>query len=387
MTELSALPGNAAAMGETPCRACHHPRRGDGGQASVITSRQALDASSSSCVICGILSRGIRAILASHGAGRGNAAAGTTTEPDTQWLRIDFNRANASPSLDIHIFSSGTALSLFSPTKTAWPTLLLPDLPLGRHIPTSTASPESYAWARNKLLQCQALHKSCRAVRDEALRKSNDKTKGSYHSGGARCGPRRLLDVGEPPDDSVRLVDMASGSHDDIDATFLYAALSHCWGRDPFLQTLSTNIAQHQSPGGIALKRLPLTFREAIDFTRRLGLHYLWIDSLCIVQDDPQDWQSESSRMAAVYQSAHVVISASGAKGASDGLYSDAAGSPLYKAHVERIQIRDQSGRQHDRSENDRDGNVSLTSAPPATGEVAFRRAAVGLTSIAFWTS
>lgn len=244
-------------------------------------------------------------------------------------------------------------MPVFSPRllETAWPTTLLPDLPLGRPIPASTASRESYVWARNKLRRCQALHKSCRKVRDDVLRRSS-------RAGG---GPRRLLIVGQDPDDTVHLREV--GDEDDDTETLLYAALSHCWGRSPFLQTRTANITQHRSPGGIPLAALPRTFREAVAATRLLGLGHLWVDSLCIVQDDARDWQAESARMAAVYQGAHVVLSASRAAGAHDGLFSDpAAGSDLYAPpHVETVAMPD--------------GPCSGGDAAPPLGQVAFRRA------------
>jgi hypothetical protein len=45
----------------------------------------------------------------------------------------------------------------------------------------------------------------------------------------------------------------------------------------------------------------PITFRDAFDLSNRLGISYLWIDSLCIIQDDDEDWQRESSSMGLVY--------------------------------------------------------------------------------------
>jgi hypothetical protein len=49
------------------------------------------------------------------------------------------------------------------------------------------------------------------------------------------------------------------------------------------------------------LSELPRTFRDAVEVTRGLGYEYIWIDSLCIVQDDPKDWKEEAPRMALVY--------------------------------------------------------------------------------------
>jgi hypothetical protein len=89
------------------------------------------------------------------------------------------------------------------------------------------------------------------------------------------------------------------------------------------LKTLSTNIAAHKS--GIPLHSLPLTFAESVDFLKRLGIRYLWIDSLCIIQDDILDWQKQAAEMASIYENAHLVLSASKAYDAEDGLYSSLA--------------------------------------------------------------
>lgn len=55
---------------------------------------------------------------------------------------------------------------------------------------------------------------------------------------------------------------------------------------------------------------LPLTFKHAIEITKRLGYRYLWIDSLCIVQDSPEDWKTESLTMTTVYRNSTLTISA-----------------------------------------------------------------------------
>jgi hypothetical protein len=55
---------------------------------------------------------------------------------------------------------------------------------------------------------------------------------------------------------------------------------------------------------------LPRTFQDAVLVTRRLGVKYLWIDSLCIIQDDVEDWQTESGKMADIYSDAYLVIGA-----------------------------------------------------------------------------
>ena len=139
------------------------------------------------------------------------------------------------------------------------------------------------------LKECQAEHPSCQK----------------------RCNtlPTRILDVGEDGD-HIRLID-TTGSHGE------YIALSHCWGRvNRFTTTKATLNARLT---GFEIDQLPPTFRQAVLVTRAIGIRYLWIDSLCIVQDDMEDWQLESSRMAAVYSNSICTIAASNAAGDEEG--------------------------------------------------------------------
>jgi hypothetical protein len=89
-----------------------------------------------------------------------------------------------------------------------------------------------------------------------------------------------------------------------------YVALSHCWGQAsqrPLITTTS-NLAQHSHH--IPFLDLPQTFKDAVELTLQLCQRYLWIDSLCIVQGDAEDWALEASRMASVYGNALVTLSA-----------------------------------------------------------------------------
>jgi hypothetical protein len=111
----------------------------------------------------------------------------------------------------------------------------------------------------------------------------------------------------------------------------LYAALSHCWGKDVALQTTSENIATHLK--GIAWDTLPKTFQDAVDFCYKLGLKYVWIDSLCIVQDQQADWNRESAKMRDVYRNAHVTLPATASPDGYGGCYRRKPPSKKTRCH------------------------------------------------------
>jgi len=87
-----------------------------------------------------------------------------------------------------------------------------------------------------------------------------------------------------------------------------YVCLSYRWGDSKFLNTTPENIAYHKQ--GIPLDALPQTFQDAIMVCRSFGVRDLWIDALCIIQGDAEDWHRESVRMANAFQRAFFTISA-----------------------------------------------------------------------------
>lgn len=90
---------------------------------------------------------------------------------------------------------------------------------------------------------------------------------------------------------------------------YQYVTLSHCWGSTgPTLTATKAN--QQQLSSAIDFDGLPPLFQDAVTISRKLGVRYLWIDSLCIIQDSPQDWQSESAKMSSIYSNSHFTISA-----------------------------------------------------------------------------
>ncbi|KAH8660602.1 heterokaryon incompatibility protein-domain-containing protein [Xylariales sp. PMI_506] len=147
---------------------------------------------------------------------------------------------------------------------------------------------------KNWLQDCTDKHPACSVRHSDAL-------------------PSRVIDVGSSSDE-VRL-------HDGSGQEGRYAALSHCWGHGKPVTTTRDNINAHKEY--LHFDAQSKTFMDAVDITRALGLRYIWIDSLCIIQDDPEDWAREAAKMSDVYRNAVVTLSADGASDTSGGLLAN----------------------------------------------------------------
>lgn len=131
--------------------------------------------------------------------------------------------------------------------------------------------------------------------------------------------PTRVIDVGTLECSSLRLTTTAKAPPQ------RYAIMSYRWGIDGSAYKLFQNRLEDYHRG-IPKSELPATLVDAIDFTRQLGIRYLWIDALCILQDgdDRTDWNIEAPKMGEYYRSADVCISALGAPSAESGLFRSA---------------------------------------------------------------
>lgn len=162
---------------------------------------------------------------------------------------------------------------------------------------SAATSPESVssiaaAWIEN----CQSNHLTCR-------------------KGSSTWRPTRLIYVGTPNEGSMPRLCLSSG----IPTNIRYTTLSHCWGSIEFFKLTSSKLQTLME--SIPIEQLSKVFQDAIDLTRRIGIEYIWIDSLCIVQDSSEDWTRESEMMGKVYECSWVNISATGFKNGSAGLF------------------------------------------------------------------
>jgi hypothetical protein len=130
--------------------------------------------------------------------------------------------------------------------------------------------------------------------------------------------PTRLLDISPRLDSSVILV--TTQSLPISPEVPLYATLSHCWGVKHFIKTTLSNVSSFTT--SIPFDDLPRTFQDAISLARELGIKYIWIDSLCIIQDSQEDWKHESALMASVYSNSYLNIAATGSSDSSQAFLS-----------------------------------------------------------------
>ncbi|PVH79039.1 HET-domain-containing protein [Cadophora sp. DSE1049] len=127
--------------------------------------------------------------------------------------------------------------------------------------------------------------------------------------------PTRLLDLGESTNGIIRLVETKhSGAIENM-------TLSYCWGKAD-IYTLTSETARPLL-GGLKISLLPRTFQRTIQVARYLGTKFLWIDSLCIMQDSVEDWERESVQIGKVYSNSLFTIAATSSTDGEGGLFGE----------------------------------------------------------------
>ncbi|KAI5926507.1 heterokaryon incompatibility protein-domain-containing protein [Camillea tinctor] len=185
----------------------------------------------------------------------------------------------------------------------------------------TTDSPYSLQIAQNWLSTCTTSHSCANAVPFLA---------GQYNSG---SWPSRLLDL-KALDEDIRLVDVEGPG-------ISYAALSYCWGSDSTLHASYITISRslETSRQRIGYSSLPRTLKDAVTVCRALGINYLWIDALCIIQDSESDWQAESVKMGSIYSQALVTIAAAVGDNCNAGCFNRRVGTVAPEIPVDTVEI------------------------------------------------
>ncbi|KAE8443499.1 hypothetical protein EG329_001811 [Mollisiaceae sp. DMI_Dod_QoI] len=169
----------------------------------------------------------------------------------------------------------------------------------------SNNSAHGIALANRWLHACSRYHKRC----------LQEQPPSQFPTDGYRL-PTRLIDIGTRTPLQPRLRDSL-----DLPQDSSYLTLSHCWGAFLPKRLLSTNI--HAMKQSLILSELSRTFQDAMMVTRQLGMRYIWIDSLCIIQDSPEDWQKESVQMCNIYSYSFCNLCATASADGSGGLFQD----------------------------------------------------------------
>ncbi|KAF2096570.1 hypothetical protein NA57DRAFT_78175 [Rhizodiscina lignyota] len=125
--------------------------------------------------------------------------------------------------------------------------------------------------------------------------------------------PSRVIDVGSEGSHPFLCISAQDKAR--------YTALSYCWGTKHNFVTTSSTLDDMMS--GVPLHRFPKTMRDAIIITRGLGIRYLWIDALCIIQDSEEDFAKEAAEMGDIYSHATVTIAATDSKSCQDGIFEE----------------------------------------------------------------
>lgn len=162
-----------------------------------------------------------------------------------------------------------------------------------RPINIDPADDESFKLMRSWLAECRYSHHACQHFTTQFR-------------------PFRLLEIsGASGSPQVRLCEVADGPLVD------YTTLSYCWGGPQPAQTTTANIEERKEV--INLESLPRTIRHAILVTQRLRIPYIWIDSLCILQDSPADKIHQIASMPRIFQNSTLTISTTRALYAAEG--------------------------------------------------------------------
>lgn len=183
-----------------------------------------------------------------------------------------------------------------------------PYIGTAREVSECSGDAACFDQAAKWLKECKDNHRICQVAGDSPL-------------------PTRVIDVGAHGIKEPFLVETNGASGP------AYAALSYCWGwwRDhPPMKTvkfdipslgLKANYDEHLR--AIRLGSMPKTLQDAVTICRKLGIRYLWVDALCIVQHDAEEWLTESGKMCQVYSNAALTISATRAEGSSAGIFGE----------------------------------------------------------------
>ncbi|CAM1507508.1 Fc.00g071490.m01.CDS01 [Cosmosporella sp. VM-42] len=231
---------------------------------------------------------------------RGDPAAlkDSTWETDILALRFNLYSFDPTESAESQILSFGIGRPM--------DVLTTPENPASTYVSTrpideDPASKESFQRIRSWISRCTNDHSRCRTAGKRS-----------------EWTPSRLLAWEATSDESEPLITLREFSRNAPRAVDIsYATLSYCWGGDQRLKCRLSTVERLRK--GVSLGDFPLTIRDALLVCRQTGIGFLWVDALCIMQDDPKDLAVEISNMPKIYGGASFTILAARSSSADSG--------------------------------------------------------------------
>lgn len=156
-------------------------------------------------------------------------------------------------------------------------------------------------WARDLISECISSHQACQSQFD------------------GKFLPTRLINIQPNSEGGNPRLKLQSSRA--VPARSPYVALSYCWGGYvPACMTIDVHGKPDDELRPLPWNDLPQTFQDAVNFTLGLGVNFLWIDSICIIQGDYEDWSSEAPKMHSVYKNSYVTVAALCGRDSTNGL-------------------------------------------------------------------
>ncbi|KAF2017636.1 HET-domain-containing protein [Aaosphaeria arxii CBS 175.79] len=236
---------------------------------------------------------------------------------ELRWVQPDFDipdqhEMNGDDDSEAH---PDLKLEFFVDVSTPSP---FPAIGTGRHLTNDSLQNTGISTIRGLIQNCVAHHSSCQQNASTAL-------------------PTRLLDVlsGDDPD-GVRLCLIESNGSDQSYEVGEYCTLSYCYGTGTKIPRTTTKTLQAYQKN-IPWIVLPRTFQQAITLTRDLGVRWLWIDALCIVQDDVTDRDREIQNLDTIFGNSFLTMAATSASDSDHGLFRS-------KITTDKLPVTDNTG-------------------------------------------
>ncbi|KAK8137564.1 hypothetical protein PG984_003057 [Apiospora sp. TS-2023a] len=164
-------------------------------------------------------------------------------------------------------------------------------------VPSPPDSAEWYQDLKSWVADCDKQHPDCNSDRGSML-------------------PKRVIDLGFDGDEGL---DVVLRETDHYQCSGPYITLSYSWGSGQNLTTTKDNLDSHRTR--IRWDEIPTLFQGVIKIARALSVRYLWIDALCIIQDDGADWAQEAQKMGSYYGNAWLTIAADDAPDVSHAIF------------------------------------------------------------------